>query len=77
MVDLVGLWGSLVAYTVAARRVDRPAAWLTVPYLGWVSYAGYLNAEILRKNSPVWRRVVANLTISAPASRAWLESDSK
>ncbi|MGE4533161.1 tryptophan-rich sensory protein [Halomonas sp.] len=24
--------------------VSRPAAWLLVPYLAWVSYAAYLNA---------------------------------
>jgi len=25
------------------RRVDKPAAWLQVPYLLWVSFAAYLN----------------------------------
>ena len=58
MTDLVGLWGALAAYTAVARRVDAPAAWLTAPYLAWVSYAGYLNAEILRRNPPVLRRAL-------------------
>jgi tryptophan-rich sensory protein len=58
MADLLGLLGTLAAYTAAARRVDAPAAWLTAPYLGWVSYAGYLNAEILRRNPPAWRRAL-------------------
>ncbi len=58
MVDLLGLWGALAAYTAAARKVDRTATLLTLPYLAWVSYAGYLNGEILRKNPPVWRRLL-------------------
>ena len=28
------------------RRVDRPAAWLQIPYVLWVSFAAYLNAGV-------------------------------
>ena len=28
------------------RRVDRPAAWLQIPYVVWVSFAAYLNAGV-------------------------------
>jgi len=31
---------------VAAHRVDRPAAWMLFPYLGWILYATSLNAAI-------------------------------
>jgi tryptophan-rich sensory protein len=32
------------------RRVSRPAALLLLPYLGWVTFATILNAEIARRN---------------------------
>lgn len=33
-----------------AQQVDKPAAYLMAPYLGWVRFAGYLNKEVVRKN---------------------------
>lgn len=36
------IWGMLLSF----QRVDRPAAWLQVPYLLWVTFAGYLNLGI-------------------------------
>ena len=36
------IWGMLLSF----QRVDRPAAWLQVPYLLWVTVAGYLNLGI-------------------------------
>ncbi len=37
----------VLAVTIsAARRVDRPAAWMLVPYLAWIVYASSLNAAI-------------------------------
>jgi benzodiazapine receptor len=32
------------------RRIDRPAAWLLVPYLAWISFATLLNVAIWRIN---------------------------
>lgn len=32
------------------RRVDRPAAWMQLPYLLWVSFAAYLNAGVWALN---------------------------
>lgn len=49
-VDLGLLWGTLLAYASVAKRVDRPAAALMLPYLGWVTFAGVLNGAILQKN---------------------------
>jgi benzodiazapine receptor len=50
LVDLLALLGLLSAYTATAARVDRTAARLVWPYLGWTAFAGYLNADILRRN---------------------------
>jgi tryptophan-rich sensory protein len=49
-VDLGALLASLGGYVQQAKRVDKPAAYLMAPYLGWVSFAGYLNEEVIRKN---------------------------
>jgi benzodiazapine receptor len=35
--------------------VDKPAAALVLPYLGWLGFAGALNEEIIRRNRG-WRR---------------------
>jgi benzodiazapine receptor len=50
------LWGALavivvmlvliVTFIVLARKIDRIAAWLFVPYLAWVSFATLLNLSI-------------------------------
>ncbi len=50
LVDIGALGASITAYIAAARKVDRPAAALVVPYLGWVCFASLLNEEIVRRN---------------------------
>lgn len=50
LVDLALLDAAIVACVRAARRVDRPAAWMLAPYLAWSSFALLLNAEIVRRN---------------------------
>ncbi len=50
LADLVLLTGAVADYARRAAQVDRPAAWLMVPYLGWLGYAGWLNLGIVRKN---------------------------
>ncbi|MBI5686652.1 MAG: tryptophan-rich sensory protein [Verrucomicrobia bacterium] len=48
--DIVLLWLSLGATTVAFFKMDRVAGWLMVPYLAWVSFAAVLNAVLWRMN---------------------------
>lgn len=43
---IVALWLAIVTFIAVAWRLDRPAAWLFVPYLAWVSFATLLNASI-------------------------------
>ncbi|HXU61162.1 MAG TPA: TspO/MBR family protein [Polyangia bacterium] len=50
LADLVALSLAASKYTHTAAKVDRPAAWLMAPYLGWLGYAGWLNLGIVRKN---------------------------
>jgi tryptophan-rich sensory protein len=50
LADNMALGASIAAYIAAARKVDRPAAVLVAPYLGWVCFANLLNEEIVRRN---------------------------
>ena len=40
---LAALLALIVVTTVKFRRIDRPAAYLMLPYIVWVIFAGYLN----------------------------------
>ena len=40
---LAVLWGLIVWMILTFRQVDTLSAWLQVPYLLWVTFAGYLN----------------------------------
>ena len=42
-VEIVLMWGFILATIVAAWSVRRVAAWLLVPYLAWVTFAATLN----------------------------------
>ena len=44
------LWSSIAAWLVASARLDRRAALLIAPYLGWVSFASYLNLRVWQLN---------------------------
>ena len=50
MFEIVVLWLLILLTIVSFARVSRPAAWLLVPYLVWVSFAGYLNYSLLVLN---------------------------
>lgn len=46
-VILVLLWITIFVMIGAFQKIDKKAAWLLVPYLLWVSFAGYLNLAIV------------------------------
>jgi tryptophan-rich sensory protein len=50
LVDIVALWGAIVATMVAFFCVSRAAGFLLAPYLAWVSFAAVLNASIVMMN---------------------------
>ncbi len=43
LIEIVVLCGAIVLTISLFARISRPAAWLLVPYLGWVTFAAYLN----------------------------------
>jgi tryptophan-rich sensory protein len=50
LADLGLMAVAATAYAGLAYGVDRRAAWMTVPYLGWLGVAGWINADVVRKN---------------------------
>ena len=47
---IVLLWAAIVLTLKIFTKISRPAAWLLVPYLLWVTFAGYLNFAIWMLN---------------------------
>lgn len=39
---LLLLWVLIIAMIAQFKRIDAPAAWIQIPYLLWVTFAGYL-----------------------------------
>lgn len=50
LVIIIALAIAIAATIVAALKVERPAAWLLMPYLAWIIYAASLNAAIVSLN---------------------------
>ena len=41
--ELIALWFSILYLIINFYRVSKAAAWLLVPYILWVTFAGYLD----------------------------------
>ncbi len=50
LIWLIGLWILILLMILSFRKVDKWAAWLQIPYLLWVAFAGYLNFVMWRLN---------------------------
>lgn len=50
LIEISFLWLSVLATMLAFFGRSRPAGWLFVPYLAWVSFAAALNFAIWRMN---------------------------
>jgi len=48
--EIIVLWIAILATIVAFHRVSKAAAYLMIPYLAWVTFAGYLNYVIWSLN---------------------------
>ena len=47
---LVLLWVLIIITIILFYRISKPAAYLKIPYLFWVTFAGYLNLSIYLLN---------------------------
>src|SRR3989344_2820951 len=50
LVEIAFLWLAILATIIAFAKISKPAAWLLVPYILWVSFAAYLNYVIWSLN---------------------------
>jgi tryptophan-rich sensory protein len=50
LIEIVLLWGAILATTIAFWRRSALAGWLMLPYLAWVSFAVALNLAIWNLN---------------------------
>jgi benzodiazapine receptor len=65
-IDLLLMWFAIAATIVAFATLRPLASILLVPYLAWVSFAGYLNGGIWRLNRPPRSGTVTNVVSGAP-----------
>lgn len=56
LVDIVLVWGSIIATIVLVYPIHAGAALLLVPYLAWVTFASALNFAVWRLNPVVTPR---------------------
>lgn len=47
---LVALWLSIIITIIQYYKINKLASWLQLPYLLWVTFAGYLNFAIILFN---------------------------
>ncbi|PCD03650.1 TspO protein [Sphingomonas spermidinifaciens] len=52
VIEVLGLWLSVAALVILLWRRTMTGAVMLVPYLLWVTFAGYLNMTIVRLNGP-------------------------
>ncbi len=50
LIEIVFLWLAILATIISFAKISKPAAWLLVPYILWVSFAMYLNYAIYISN---------------------------
>lgn len=50
-IELVVLWLAILANIIVFAKISKPAAWLLLPYILWVSFAGLLNFSLWQLNS--------------------------
>lgn len=63
LVEIVFLWLAILATIIIFAKISKLAAWLLVPYILWVSFAGYLNFSI-------WMLNQRDATTPAPSAQA-------
>lgn len=52
LIEVAALWLSVAVLIVYCGRFSKPAAWLLLPYIAWVSVAAALNYAIVQRNGP-------------------------
>ena len=42
-IDLLAIFGTIIGMMIVSGKIEKKSAWLLVPYLLWVAFAGILN----------------------------------
>jgi len=50
LLGIVVLWSTITITMLHFKKISKPACYLLIPYLFWVSFAAYLNASIYLLN---------------------------
>ena len=50
LAEIILLWVAILATILAFRRISKPAAYILIPYILWVSFATVLNAALWHLN---------------------------
>ncbi len=56
-VEIIFLWLAILATIILFFKISKVSAWLLIPYILWVSFAGFLNFSILQLSVDVSRPV--------------------
>jgi len=60
--ELLAFWLSVLALVIELSRLSSLAGWLVAPYLGWVTFAGWLNWRVVQLNKPFKGRAIGATT---------------
>ena len=63
-IELISLWCAILALVLAFREVYRPAFYLIIPYLLWVTFAGYLNYSVWQLSGGTMDSVAGTIQIT-------------
>jgi len=55
--EIIFLWLAILATIIIFSKISRAAAWLLVPYILWVSFAGFLNYSLWQLNAGAPKQV--------------------
>lgn len=50
LVEMILLWSAVLLTLCSFFRISKPAGWMLAPYLGWVTFAAFLNFTLWRMN---------------------------
>lgn len=50
LIEIIFLWFAILATIIVFAKISKPAMWLLLPYIIWVSFAVYLNYMIWTLN---------------------------
>lgn len=67
--EIISLWCAILAMVLAFREISRPAFYLLLPYLLWVTFAGYLNYSIWQMSGGTMNSVSGASNITNGASK--------